>query len=156
MRIEKGDYLQGVSKASTNDVFVSTTNAVVRRGKLVMGAGSALAMAKLVPSVPMNAGNMVVSLQKDGVYGFTFVYASPINSVPYRLGIFQTKKQFTDPASLNIILKSTEGLAAAGRMHRDSVFHVAFPGIGLGQLAREDVEPILKICPDNVVFYIKD
>jgi hypothetical protein len=63
---------------------------------------------------------------------------------------FQTKYDFKAPSSLKLIKRSAECFNSLVKMFPDKVFHLAFPGIGLGGLEVKDVWPLISNLPDNV------
>ena len=64
-----------------------------------------------------------------------------------RLGAFQVKRHYGQPASLELIRQSTAVLCAWCIEHPDASVHLNFPGIGNGRLSR--VLPIIMSLPDQ-------
>lgn len=132
------------------DRFVVTTNAVIsQNGELVMGRGAALEAKTRFPHLPAKAAALIkekASWQfKDDpkclpVYGFLEIPNS-------KLGIFQVKYHFQEPANLELIRISTAMLALYAERHDDEKIVLNAPG---DKLSRSEVWPIVETLPDNV------
>lgn len=136
---------------SGNGVISVTTNATVKmNGELVMGRGAARDAARKYMQIPQEAGRRILLLRNNGMmaYGFQML-TIPALMMP-GFGIFQVKHFFYDKASLDLIKKSTEMLAAFALGLPHWYFNLNYPGIGNGGLAEEQVWPIVKWLPDNV------
>jgi hypothetical protein len=70
-----------------------------------------------------------------------------------RVGAFQVKRHYRQPASLELIRRSAAALRAWCAAHPDAQVCLNFPGIGNGRLCREDVLPILMQLPEQVVIW---
>jgi hypothetical protein len=68
---------------------------------------------------------------------------------------FQTKTNWRNPADLNLIAYSAGQLDTLARKWKHATFHLNFPGIGLGGLREDEVEPIIRTLPENVVIWKK-
>ena len=60
------------------------------------------------------------------------------------VGVFQTKGDWREPASLKIITHSAQKLAGWLVAHPGWEAHMAFPGVGLGGLEEEEVLEVLR------------
>jgi len=137
MKWMKGNMFAHMPWASM--IFV-TTNAVIKRdGCLVMGRGAAAQAARLWSSLARRAGGRIIhSMIKYGA--ITILRLKDERWA----GIFQVKYHFKDPASLELIEHSCKGLAEIARLNPRRVIRLNYPGIGLGQLSKEQVQPILE------------
>lgn len=145
-----------------NDIFLFTGNNIVKRDrrkifesdhKLVMGAGAAKAFLECFPYSDVLFADRISLVKRYYCYLVKYTPSvSPYNSI-YKIGIFQTKEDFRDPSSIDIIQKSTETLQVLAESNTDYMFHLNYPGIGLGGLSKEQVEPIIKNLPDNVIIW---
>lgn len=131
----------GQSIADT--VFVVTTNNVIRAGALVMGAGAAKQAAQRYAGLPRRAAAQIT----DSDYGFLIVDWP--RSTQAGIGIFQVKRDYRHPAELDLIRRSVAQLTSVA-LRQPFYFRLNFPGIGAGQLARSEVEPLLAGLPANV------
>lgn len=126
---------------------VTTNSSIAYPCRLVMGRGAALEAKKRYPGVDYAAAKLFDALT---FYGFLTVPG-------YDLGLFQVKYNWRDDARIDIIARSTEMLCLFAENytgHYNIVMN--YPGIGNGNLIRADIEPIVKILPDNVTLCIKD
>lgn len=82
----------------------------------------------------------------QGIYGLLISPRWPAA----KLGVFQVKQYYSQPASLELIRCSTAALCAWCVEHPNALVHLNFPGIGNGRLRREDVLPIIAQLPDRV------
>lgn len=137
------------SKFSTPDyVRIITTNGFVKKdGSAVMGRGCA----------------------REAVYRWPALSAVPIPSLPMRLGAhikargnicawmttglitFPVKHAWYEPADLELIGNSAVWLKREADNLRQKWFVLPRPGCGNGQLNWEDVKPLIKFLPDNVL-----
>ena len=67
-----------------------------------------------------------------------------------KLGVFQVKRHWADPAELTLIQHATSMLIEWCEEHPDAEVHLNFPGIGNGKLPVESVLPIIEELPDTV------
>ncbi|MCP4425076.1 MAG: hypothetical protein GY803_11320 [Chloroflexi bacterium] len=63
------------------------------------------------------------------------------------------KRHYSQPASLELIRRSTVMLCAWCADHPDAQIALNFPGIGNGRLRREDVLPIVNQLPDQIAIW---
>jgi len=147
MRVTKGNFL-----AAARGVLLAPGNGVVRRdGHLVMGAGAAKALAQAYPFLPRVFGRMAQKEPRMGggwhLYGTLIVQVAP----GLQTGLFQSKGDWKDRADLSLIAYSARKLAEWLRENPGLEAHLAFPGVGLGDLGEEEVlevlEPILQDFP---------
>jgi len=136
--------------AGDRDAVFATGNSFIRRdGRLVMGAGAALQMAKRWRQAPWLFGQKVkASCGNLGRYG---ILAHELDS--RWIGLFQTKISYSGQSTIDIIRFSTDKLIEWASEHDDIMIHVNYPGIGLGRLSVNDVYPIIEELPDNVVVW---
>lgn len=137
MKIIKGN----LWTTSCTHIFVTTNSYIKTDGSLVMGRGAALEASKRDPGIAKAYGRLIPHL---GVYG--------VLKLPGRIGLFQVKRHYAEPAELDVIRLSTDALAKWINGRQGTVA-LNFPGIGYGRLSREEVMPIIKRLPDSVLVY---
>lgn len=151
MRVVIGDMWSEVGKA---DVVLVTTNSIVnKQGRLVMGRGAALEAATRYPLLPTELADRI---KPWGTSPYGIIILKPYaNGV--RLGAFQVKRHWQQPADPLLISRSAALLRIIAKAHPDSQYVVNYPGIGNGRLDEQSVELILKSSnlPDNVTIYKK-
>jgi hypothetical protein len=133
------------------DLFLVTTNSTIRRdGALVMGRGIARQARDRFPGLAGALGRQILSLcGNQGTYGLLVSPRWPAA----KLGAFQVKLHYRQPASPELIRYSTAALCAWCTEHREALVHLNFPGVGYGRLQREDVLPIIARLPDRVTIW---
>lgn len=154
MQLRRGDMWSVYDEA---DVFLVTTNAVLTRDyRLVMGGGIAKEALERYPGLDWLWGYRLYSRywqvyerQQLPIYGVLW----PINGE--KLAAFQTKRHWREKADLDIITNAAWRLRLVAERYPDKRFHLNFPGIGLGGLRPEEVQPTLAMLPDNVVVWKK-
>jgi hypothetical protein len=132
-------------------LFVITTNSVIKNNKaLVMGAGIAKQTRDRFPGIDKAIGQRILQICKaGGIYGLIVSDRWPAG----KIAAFQTKTNYSDPASLSLIKQSTEMLAEWCRNNPNQQVHINFPGIGNGGLHRTTVLPIIQTLPNNVTVW---
>ncbi len=141
MKVVEGDFLSAIDRGGAPRLLLAAGNGVVRRdGSLVMGAGSALALARAYPQAPRVFGEMarkVGRLEGRGwyLYGLLAVGVGP----GLAIGVFQSKGDWREPASLALVAHSARKLAAWMEENPGWEAHAAFPGVGLGGLEERGV-----------------
>jgi hypothetical protein len=146
VRVVKGNFL-----SAGRGILLATGNGILRRdGTLVMGAGSAKAMAQTYPHLPRVFGRMAGGTPNMGgwhLYGLLIIQVAP----GLHAGLFQTKGDWRDRADLSLIAHSASLLAEWLSNNPGQEAHLAFPGVGLGGLEEGEVlevlEPILGDLP---------
>lgn len=126
-----------------SQLFLVTTNSVVTDGKLVMGAGIALQAQQRFPGIERAFGQAIGSRE---VYGLLVSPQWPER----KLGAFQTKRHWREKATVAVIQNSVHCLLVWLREHPGVRVDLAYPGIGHGGLAVEDVEPVISGLPGDV------
>lgn len=85
-------------------------------------------------------------------YGFTHVSSIHVEGLgTEEFGIFQVKHDWWEDAKPELIQRSALKLARIARNHPKTTFRMNFPGIGNGRLTEEQVIPLLRDLPDNVI-----
>lgn len=143
---------------SPDDLILVTTNSYIRNdGALVMGRGAALELKNRFSGIDHELGWLVSKYGERSNLGIRYglILAGIINWSSYsRLyGIFQVKYHFKDKANLELIDYSTKYLVNWCESWPNMKVSMNFPGIGYGQLSREEVLPIISILSDNVTVY---
>lgn len=147
MKLVEG-YLKYPKKPKEFNCYIFTANRVVKsNGALVMGGGNALAFAKSYKHTPIIFGSLV-TLFPDVCFD---VYHDTNHAG--LLGIFVTKNHYKDPSCLELVAKSTQELKYTALTNPQWTYHLPYPAIGLGGLTEDQVYPIIKILPDNVIVY---
>ena len=133
------------------DLFLITTNATITvQGALVMGRGIARQAKERFPGLDIALGGYIQALcGNQGIYGLLVGPRWPAA----KLGAFQVKQHYSQPASLKLIRRSTAALYAWCTEHPDAIVHLNYPGIGYGRLRRENVLPIIAQLPDQVTIW---
>lgn len=131
------------------DCFIFTGNSYLKQnGALVMGAGIAKEVRDKFPGLDMRFGKWI-DKQFGGHLGFFGFTAAKMKGGP-KVGVFQTKRHFKDDSDLELIKKSVAALALWIRLHKPKRVDMNFPGIGHGNLNRDDVLEIINELPDVV------
>lgn len=144
---EKLDYTKGWSRP---DVYLFTGNRIVTKdGRLVMGRGAAKELRDNYPGIDEMLGKKIKGLPPHSKLALLHMGGEQV------LMWFQVKHHWGDAASPALIGLATSQLKAIAEMpeNQDIRFHMNAPGIGNGRLRWEDVEPLLRPLPDNVLIY---
>lgn len=129
-----------------SDLFLVTTNSYINRfGHLVMGRGMAQQAALRFPDLPKQFADLIGS-DRLGIYGLAMFPSWPKK----KIGAFQVKINFAQPAIPDVIKKSTTMLGTWCMYHPDVRVDLNYPGIGNGHMNRFVVEPIIASLPDQV------
>ena len=130
-----------------NHKLLITTNSFVKsNGELVMGRGIAYEAKDKFPDLPRKCGETILGLNAHlKFYGVVMINET--------LGIFQVKYNWSDNALLKLIEGSTIMLDKLARTNNKLTFNLNFPGIGNGHLNYNQVFPIVKRLPDNVILW---
>ena len=144
-----GDYW---TEYDRSDLFLFTGCGVVKNGRLIMGAGTALQVRDRWPGIDERIGHTILSDCDEPHKRDTFKYGLLIS---YRwpdakLGVFQTKYHWKDKSDLDLIQLSTEELFNWCYENPSARVDLPFPGIGCGNLDPAKVLPILEKLPDQV------
>lgn len=136
---------------TTADLFLVSTNSTIRQdGALVMGRGIARQAKERFPGLDAALGRQVQALcGNQGIYGLLVSPRWPAA----KLGAFQVKRHYSQPARLELIRRSTAALCTWCADHPDTSVHLNYPGIGNGRLHREAVLPIIAQLPDQVTIW---
>jgi hypothetical protein len=129
-----------------NTIYIVTTNATIRKdGALVMGRGAALEATKRYPGIAYECGKIICN--SGSTYGVLRIRPD--------FYIFQVKRHWAEPADLELIKGSALRLQFIATSIPNKNFRMNYPGIGNGRLKREDVQPLLKTLPDNVIICLR-
>lgn len=150
MIIEYGNIWSAYDEA---DLFLFPGNGVVKRdNRLVMGAGMAKQVREQFRQFDIDL--MLGSAIKNSAIrkGNFWVYGLLVsdNYPEAKLGIFQSKVDFRNKSSIEMIRYSTERLEEFLYQHRGAQVHMAWPGVGYGGLDHYDVLPTLSVLPNSV------
>lgn len=142
--------------SSADLIAVTTCGSIVGSTRhLVMGAGAAFQASRRYPRLPAAAGRcvedeLITAINGVPLYGFLVIKLGRDTQV----GIFQSKLVYYEPSLLSVIGTSVACLLAWLGVHPKTKVAINFPGIGLGKLEREKVEPLLAELPDCVTFHV--
>ena len=133
------------STVGANEVKLFTGNSQRVAGKLVMGKGAALDVARNYVGINRAFGRMI---EADSNYLLCIL-------PEYGIGAFQVKRRFNSKASYVMIERSSRMLCDLARGRPFMTYHCNFPGVGAGGLSYDDVEGVLQAVGfgSNVVFY---
>lgn len=136
---------------ATADLFLITTNSAIRKdGALVMGRGIARQARDRFPRLAAKLGlHILITYGSLGDYGLLVSPRWP----EAKLGAFQVKAHYSQPADLELICYSTAMLCAWCAAHPDAQVVLNYPGIGSGCLRRETVLPIIAQLPEQVTIW---
>jgi hypothetical protein len=143
MKLRFGDMMAHRSEC---DYFLFTGNSTVKsNGCLVMGRGLARQVRDAFPGVDLKLGEAIdQTCYREA--------SSPTRSqtnrkyhliIGQKLGVLQVKTRYDWPANPGLISDSLGVLRKYLEMQPEQTFFLNYPGIGNGQLAREDVAPLL-------------
>lgn len=140
-----------------NHVYLVNTNGVINsRGSLVMGKGSARQLAELLPGSAAQLGKEIVKkgILKQDYYLYYNLFMKIVNT-NIRYGAFQTKTHWKDPSTVDLIVKSLEGLKSKALECPSLTFHLPMPGVGYGGLSTQVVKSLIANCelPQNVLVH---
>lgn len=133
------------------DLFLITTNATLKQnGTLVMGRGIARQARDRYLGLDLALGRRIYRVCGSlGAYGLLVSPRWPAA----KLGTFQVKYYYRQPADLDLIARSAEALAIWCEAHPQAVVHLNYPGIGNGRLHPDDVWPIVARLPETVTLW---
>ena len=128
------------------DLFLITTNASLggRNGALAMGRGIALQARNRLRGIDQLLGSAIGTSGRR--YGLLISPKWP----KVKLGLFQVKFDYWDPAVPELIRLSTDLLMAWLKEHPGVRVDLNFPGIGYGKLPIAIVLPIISVLPRSV------
>ena len=143
MQLVKG-LLDYATAPEGQGIYLFTGNSYVKQnGALVMGRGAAKQVRDRYLGIDFDLGKQIDHL---GTYGLCMS-----RDVLPSLGAFQVKYSAFDKANLELIRYSANTLRQyCDLMERRYPVFMNFPGIGNGQLTREEVWPQISDLPDNV------
>lgn len=130
------------------DVYCFTGNRTMRKdGALVMGRGAARQIRDQYPGLDHEIGKALGFLPAH-----RHIMAVPMGGTMVLLW-FQVKHHWADEADLTLISEAALQLTETAWEHPSLTFHLNAPGIGNGRLSWNQVEPLLRCLPDNVLVY---
>ncbi len=147
MHLVKGmlDYAIAKDLSPVRSLLIFTGNSYIKRnGALVMGRGAARQVRDQYPGIDRDIGGQIENL---GFYGLVMS-----QHVRPNIGAFQVKYSAFEPATLELIERSTECLQKYAENPAFPIY-MNFPGVGNGRLTRDQVWPIIETLPDNVFVY---
>lgn len=132
------------------DLVCVTTNNVLnhRQRELVMGAGIAKHAADRHPGLKAAAYQAIAAHDTPELYGFL-----PLEGAFRGLALFQTKRHWRYPSTLDLIRVSVAGLRGYAQANPEVQVALPFPGIGMGGLSPDEVRPLLRRLPANVTVW---
>lgn len=134
-----------------DNIHLFTANRVVKaNGRLVMGAGNALACLRAHPNIDDSFGICVEHQPHDALH----IVKLP-NDYGY-IGAFMVKNHWREPASTKLLTKAVAELNEVASSFENMTFHLPYPCIGYGGMQPKDVYEYIRRLPDNVLVYIGD
>lgn len=134
----------------SNHVLVITTNNIITKGKLVMGAGVALEAKQKFPVLPYYLANEIEYSGRDYYFVTTLV---SFGDSEVEIGALQTKRHWRDKSSLTLVDNSIYCMQQFANNHPRLILDCVMPGIGFGGLSYDAVKIITDECPNNVIFW---
>lgn len=125
-------------------IGITTNGTVKSNGRLVMGRGVAQQARDKYPNLDLKLGKDVKRLGNSVI-----VYERQFDN--RGLFTFPVKYNWWELASLELIASSTIQLKQFCRLMPGATFYLPRPGCGNGGLKWEDVKPIIRFLPDNVI-----
>ena len=126
-------------------VCVTTNSTIKTNGNLCMGKGIAKQAANHCPHLPTIFGQLIKLKNKENsIYGL-LAYQKYI--------AFQTKIDWKNTSPLYVIANSLDKLTRLALKYPNNVFGLPYPGINNGGLTKDQVYPLLKQLPSNVIVY---
>jgi len=141
----KGNMLNHLDEC--DEAFITTNSMVRKDGRLVMGRGIAQQARDSLVDIDLDFGHLIQEL--CGTLGEYHILQSTYYP---KVWAFQVKYHWADKASLPLLARSVEELKDFAEQHDFEIF-LNFPGIGNGQLNRDDVFPLIAQLPDNVTIW---
>jgi hypothetical protein len=143
----KGDYWDEYDQS---DLFLFTSNGVLKDDRLIMGAGTAQQARDRFPGIDLAIGRKLMSdFDYEGkpiIYGLLISDRWPVGKV----GAFQTKLHWRQDSDLDLIKFSINLLDEWCHKNSAARVDLPFPGIGCGNLKRETVLEYLEALPNKV------
>lgn len=128
------------------DYICVTTNAIIKsNGNLVMGAGIAKQASFKEDQLKVIWGKQ---LQEKGLVNKIYGLLAFNKYIA-----FQTKLDWKNPSTLEIIRYSTNKLKMLAEKYPDKTFGLPYPGVNNGGLSKQIVRPLLLDLPENVTVY---
>lgn len=128
-------------------IYLFTANNVLnQQGCLIMGAGNAKAARNAYPELPRLLGAKI----KEG-QDFHLIWQE-IGSNQF-IGALQTKRQWRDSSPQDLLEKSLEKFKQVALNRLAVEFHCPLPGVGMGNLKKEEVLTLVEDFSNNVNFY---
>lgn len=128
-------------------VFMITTNPIIKKdGSVVMGRGIALEAKTRFPQLPYDFARKLAETESRHIGMIGEYEQTPV-------WWFMVKDHWASKADPKIIEKSVRLLY---HIKRDIRVDLNFPGIGNGQLLRENVLPLLEDLSDNIHIWEKE
>jgi hypothetical protein len=141
-----GSFLEPIeARRGAPKLLLATGNGVVKRdGSLVMGAGSARALAEAYPQAPKAFGEKARAGKKmSGGWYLYGVLTMPVRP-DLQVGVFQTRGVWKEEPDPLIITFSTALFARWLRDHPGWEVHMAFPDVEPGEPREAEVLRALK------------
>ncbi len=148
-------------------VILATTNGTIYKSsggpRLVMGGGAAKGLLDALPGIDLTLARNIMEhgrKEQNGSWSYGVAYGHKSLGMAWRyFGGFQTKVAVSEDSTLEIISNSVkvleEHIKDMGKNgDREWIWKINYPGIGLGGLKREQVEPLISHLPDCVEFYL--
>lgn len=131
------------------DLFLVTANSYLTAtdARLAMGRGIAREARDRFPGIDRKLGAAIA--RDSGHLGYYGLLVSP-EWPRAKLGLFQVKDDFRQPARADFIRRSAELLGLWLQDHPGATVALNFPGVGAGWLTRAAALPLIDWLPDTV------
>ena len=139
MNLMRGN-LYTIDNRNEYDLIGFTANSVVNNGKLVMGAGNALACKKFYPGIESAFGKKIKSYSEFNIIALK----------KYMVVAIQTKVNWRDGSDIELVKRTIDKLGDLANSYPDWKIGCPFPAINYGGLSRESILPLLESLPNNV------
>src|SRR5690606_20044853 len=100
------------------------------------------------PGLKAAAYRAITAQHDQDAYGFI-----PLEGAFQGLALFQTKRHWRYPSTLDLIRVSVAGLRGYAQANPEVRVALPFPGIGMGGLSPDEVRPLLRRLPANVTVW---
>ena len=121
-------------------IVIPAHSQISMSGDLVIGAGILLDVSQKLPSFPTMCGGMIKRIGYD--YGFQEIQ-HPRTPGRAGLGLFRTRTKWQEDGSVFLIELACQFLKEYAMHNKDIPIRLAYPGIGIGLLQRDLVDPVL-------------
>ena len=154
MNVRQGNMLKHLKDI---DLLCFTANGVISaHDKLIMGKGFAKQVRDQFPGIDAALGRKIKMLGISGIQMFGLISVPAQNnyhSGTFQIGAFQTKGDWRDRSTYDLVRFSTERLNKYATENPEVRISLNYPAIGLGGLHKDLVYEYVRILPDSVTLW---